>query len=162
MRMPRVISRYSFEARVRRDNPSLVFDDVLAKAKGIAVLMASLCQEFSRDLYGNDVNQELPFPSDRRNLQYQIAGIRREILTNQKYLHAEPSQIFGKGQVLSTQRLLVNPQGNPQSFANHFLWAVTKGPRWHRRSRQLGGFFPKQLAFMTSGQACSAAEQIGG
>jgi hypothetical protein len=60
-------SRHSFEIRVSRDDPSLVFDDVLAKAKGIAVLMVSLCQEFSRHLYGNDVEQELPFSSDRGN-----------------------------------------------------------------------------------------------
>src|SRR5580704_9315942 len=108
-----LLSRCSFQTRVRRDDPSLVFDDVLAKAKRIAVLIASSCQEFCRDLYGDDVNQELPFPSNRGNLQYQIAGIGREVLTNQKYLHAEPSQIFGQSQVLSAQSFPVNPQGNP-------------------------------------------------
>jgi hypothetical protein len=79
-----LLSRYFFEIRASRDDSSLVFDDVLAKAKGIAVLKVRMCQNFSRYLYGDDVEQELPFPPDCGNLQYKIAGIGREILTNQE------------------------------------------------------------------------------
>src|SRR5258708_19861781 len=58
-----LLFRDSFETRVTRDDPSLIFDSVLAKAKSIPVLFAGVSQWFTPPFYKDHVHQQLPFPS---------------------------------------------------------------------------------------------------